>query len=216
MHNIPIKIKIITWKIFISKKLSPNFAKLCCSFTKYKTIKNCDFPKKLLLLSFIWLQLLINHHYTHFKHQLRFNMNLSFDNILLQLAMDYNKNIIYGGQETINHHQMYSSNYFDRNKCKDEEEQLDNSIRKIEDDVTLLLLLHNSRNRIYVDSNDKELPNKKAKYRKKAYYFTDANAGVRSVVTCRHEVWYKNYILHPLEDDDCWLKIFYNLFRLQY
>ena len=142
-------------------------------------------------------------------------MKLSYDNLLLHLAHDYNNVLL--------HHTTLQSKDTNHNSCdgikrkkrKREEANKEDELREIEDMICVLLSLRNKRRRVKAD--DKSRPYRVGmKYEKNTLYFTDPETGRRTPMTYRHSLWYQNYILNAQPDKRWWCEIFRDRFRLPY
>ena len=92
-------------------------------------------------------------------------MELSYDNLILHVAMDYNSMLIFGGQLIMKHYHNDCDDYFACKKRNDAEDELDDELSAIEDDINLLLLLCNIQNK-NERNNANQPPKKKGKYSK--------------------------------------------------
>ena len=129
-------------------------------------------------------------------------MQLSYDNLLYHLALEW--------MDTLLQHRSISSTFSN----KKQQQQIDDEVENIENDLSTVLLLQNSKRRLNDDSVN--IPNKRGKYEKRTLYFTNPETGERSVMTWQHSVWWQRYIVNAQPRYRKWAKSFRNCFRMPY
>ena len=142
-------------------------------------------------------------------------MRLSYENLLIHLAHDYNNVLLHYSSSQSMHCNQYASYFINRKKRKREEEKKEEELREIEDVILVVLSLQNKRRR----SNEmlESRPNRKGmKYEKNTLFFTDPVTGSRSKMTYKHSLWYQNYIVNAQPQKKWWRIIFRNRFQLPY
>ena len=142
-------------------------------------------------------------------------MRLSYDNLLLHLAHDYNNVLLHHTTSRSNYSNRYHSYSVERKKRKRQEEGKEDELREIEEIIVVLLCLRNKRRRI--DEAGTSRSNRIGmKYERNHYFFTDPETGGRYPMTYRHSLWYQNYIVNVQPDKMWWCKLFRERFRLPY
>ena len=142
-------------------------------------------------------------------------MRLSYDNLLLHLAHDYNNVLLHHTSSQSKHTNRYGSEFINRKKRKREEEKKEDELREIEDMIVVCLRLQNQRRKVV--SNDNSRPYRVGmKYQKNTLFFTDPETERRVEMTYRHSLWYQNYIVNAQPEKRWWPKIFRDQFCLPY
>ena len=136
------------------------------------------------------------HNTTKNTHNTTQKMQLSYDNLLLHLANDYNNVLLHHTSSRSKHCNSSQSYYIDRKKRKREEEKKDEQLREIEDWLVVLLCLRNKRRRIEGLQTNACWKRRGMTYERNILYFTNPDTGERSIMTYRHSLWYQTYILN--------------------
>ena len=137
-------------------------------------------------------------------------MQLSFKNLLYQLALEYNNHLVYSDIPRIYNKRL--SYYQRQKKARDEYDAFNAKLRSIEDDIMLLSLLQEVDVLLEVDRP--KVP--RSPYKKRVYYWTNLDTGKRSVMTWKHTFWYNNYVINTQQHDSRWANKFCKRFRLPY
>ena len=143
-------------------------------------------------------------------------MRLSYDNLLLHLAHDYNNVLLHHTPSRSKQQHKHRSLFIERKKRKRMEQQKEEELQEIEDFIVVVLSLRSKRRRLNESVRTSRQSRKGWKYEKNDLYFTDPETCIRSKMTYRHSLWYQNYILNAQPEKKWWRKIFRLRFRLPY
>ena len=133
-------------------------------------------------------------------------MRLSYDNLLLHLAQDYNNVLLHHTSFRSNYSHPNCSSFIERKKRKREEESKEHELREIEELIVVTLSLQNKRRRINDTPETSRQSRKGWKYEKNDLYFTNPETDVRSKMTYRHNLWYQNYTINAQPEKRWWCK----------
>ena len=137
-------------------------------------------------------------------------MNLSFDQLLLDLAQEYYEKL----SNSFNPPKLIRNSSHER-QIKKLKKNRDQELVDIEDEISMVLCLRESSLRIRNVSSRKVFKKKK-KYEKHIQYFTDPSTGERVVMSYSHSTWYQSYVLNTKTNCSKWLALFRFLFRMPY
>ena len=133
-------------------------------------------------------------------------MKPSFDNLLPNLAIEYNEKLINSFTPS-----KLNNDSFHRRHLRKLKRDRDRELSDIEDDISSIVNLYENEG-----GNADKIPRKKKKYDRQSQYFTDPITGKRSVMTYYHSVWYQTYVLNIRPDSDRWNSLFRKRFRMPY
>ena len=143
-------------------------------------------------------------------------MRLSYDNLLLRLAQDYNNVLLHHTSFCSNCSHQNCSSFIEQKKRKQEEESKEDELREIEELIVVVLSLQNKQRRLDYFPETSQQSRKGWTYEKNDLYFTDPETSVRSKMTYCHSLWYQNYIINPQPQKRWWCKLFCLRFCLPY
>ena len=139
-------------------------------------------------------------------------MQLSYNKLLIDLALDYNNTLLYHSSTVSKYIDKYGSEHLHRMKLKIRKK--DQRLQEIEDDIVNVLMLRKRKRLVHEEKEP--VARKRGKYEKNSLFFTDPKTGDRSVMTYKHSMWWQNYIVNPQPEKQWWRELFRLRFRLPY
>ena len=121
-------------------------------------------------------------------------MKLSYNHLIYHLALEL--------MDTLLNHRSITANFSNKNQ----QQQLDDEIENIKNDIAVALIIRKQKR--VVGNDPSPITKKRGPYDKRRHYFTDPETGKRSVMTCKHSIWWQRYIMDAQPDYPKWAKSF--------
>ena len=115
---------------------------------------------------------------THHNNNIT-TMQLSYNKLLLNLALDYNNTLLYHSSTVSKYINKYGSEHLHQMKL--EIRKKEERLQQIEDDIAIVLMLRKQK-RLFHEVK-KSVPRKRGKYEKNSLFFTDPKTGERLIMT---------------------------------
>ena len=114
-------------------------------------------------------------------------MQLSHDNILLNLALDYNNTLLYHSNTISKYANKYGCEHVHRMKIANEIKKKEEHLQQIEDDTIIAMMFRKRKSS--ENAKQQALSRKRGKCKKRITCFTDPTTGRRSAMACEHTQW---------------------------